>query len=424
MKIIRRDFLRLASAAGASALFVPNRLFPGNSDFKTRVVVIEDEKACVNRKIDKNVVQIMIDEGIKALTGLTSPDDAWKSVFPGITYSGRISVKANCINAALPTHPEVVYAMVNSIKSMNLGGQPFNENNIIIYDRTTQELKGSKYTVNTSSAGIRCFGTDSTDVGYDTTDYDVSGSTERVTRIVTDMSDYLVNAAVLKNHYISGVTLCIKNHFGTVNNPNKLHPNNSAPSSAAISCIPVIRQKQCFYLIDALLGIISGGPFGQPQVNPNKIIMGTDIAAVDYTGMKLLESLGCTSTGTSTHIASAASLNLGTNKPDEIEIINIKNPSGSSGIIRENNETADNPDFTISYNQTTKTSVIRFYLNTESRVNFRLFDYQGRIVATLKDEVLSTGIHESTIDCSSYPRGIYFLVAKINSRIIKEKIII
>lgn len=388
--IERRDFLKILSLSGAAVLIRPADLIPGTSAFKTRVVIIEDQNVFSNNKVDKKVVRIMIDEGIKALTGFNELDSAWKSIFPGINESSRISIKANAMNPAVPTHPELVYSMAESIQSMNFGGNQYQANNIIIFDRSNQQLRSSKYTLNTSNSGVRCLGNDDALAGYDSVQYDVNGTQQRVTKILTDMSDFHINAPVLKNHYISGITLSIKNHFGTVSDPNKLHPKNSDPYAPAMNNIPPIKNKQKFFIIDAILGIISGGPYGSAQVNPNKIIMGTDICAVDYEGKLLLESLGCLTTGTATHIATAAKMGLGTDNPDEIEIINIKNPSAGTGLEDEKQKSQiilqqNTPNPFSDYTN------IRFYLPSSQKVNIEIFDLKGNLVITLLNDYLPSG---------------------------------
>ena len=65
-----------------------------------------------------------------------------------------------------------------------------------------------------------------------------------------------------------------------------------SPYIAAINALDPIKSKQKFCIIDGLFGVTVNGPDGVPTVIPDKIIMGQDIVAVDYTGRELLKTLG------------------------------------------------------------------------------------------------------------------------------------
>jgi len=333
----RRDFLKTVGLAGAAGLLKPSLTFSDMLDAKSRIIIVEDNKATTGNKINTSVVQIMVDEGIKSLTQLNDVGEAWKSLFAGVNSASKIGIKVNCINSALSSHPEVAFAIANGLKKMMFDGTPFNENNIIIYERTEYEMKAAKYTINKSSSGVRVVATDSSGIGYSSTTWTVDGSVQKISKVVTEMVDFFINLAVLKNHGSPGVTLCLKNHLGTCHNPGGtggIHDGDINKKIAELNTVPPIKSKQKVFIIDALYGIRSGGPGGSPQFAANKLIMGTDIVAVDYNGKDLLAKNGCTSTNYASHIALAATAySLGTNDPSKMDIINIINPSAiESGI--------------------------------------------------------------------------------------------
>jgi len=75
---------------------------------------------------------------------------------------------------------------------------------------------------------------------------------------------YLINCALLKGHEISGVTLCAKNHFGSVMFPQKDHKKYVAPMnrdlgdySAYVDLMgaPNLGGKTMLYIIDGLYGM-------------------------------------------------------------------------------------------------------------------------------------------------------------------------
>jgi uncharacterized protein (DUF362 family) len=186
--------------------------------------------------VDQQVIQIMMDEGIRQLTGINDIGEAWKSFFPGITQNKVISIKLNCIarqdNASgLASHPEVIYSIVNGLTKMQVDGNPFPAENIIIWDRSEFEMERSGFVINKGESGVKCYGTryeimrqGEDSGGYSTeVSYSVAGVQQYLSKILVDEIDYLINTCLLKDHAYSGVTLSLKNHYGTCWAPLKMH---------------------------------------------------------------------------------------------------------------------------------------------------------------------------------------------------------
>lgn len=178
----------------------------------------------------------MMDEGIRQLTGINDIGEAWKSFFPGITQNKVISIKLNCIarqdNASgLASHPEVIYSIVNGLTKMQVDGNPFPAENIIIWDRSEFEMERSGFVINKGESGVKCYGTryeimrqGEDSGGYSTeVSYSVAGVQQYLSKILVDEIDYLINTCLLKDHAYSGVTLSLKNHYGTCWAPLKMH---------------------------------------------------------------------------------------------------------------------------------------------------------------------------------------------------------
>ena len=391
--IHRRTFLKIASITGAAGLVYPQELVSGLArQEKSRVVLIEDTSATVGLSIDPGVVQSMVNCGIINLAQQSHVGEAWKTLLSGVTESSIVAIKVNCINSSMPTHPEVAYAVANSLTQMDFGGLPFPENNIIIFDRTNGELNSSGYTLNTSGTGIRCFGTNDSGAGYSTEVFDVNDVDQTLSTIVTEMADYLINVSVLKNHGIAGATICLKNHYGTCNSPGSLHGNACDPFIPALNALTPIRSKQMVNICDALFGIYAGGPSGSPQFTADTLIMSKDIVAVDYQATVILEDNGCSTIPTAHHIATAAGLpyNLGTNNPADMDIVNISNPAGvpqhsgvTSAMLQQN---SPNP-FKANTN-------IRFFLPKPGGVSLTVYDASGRRVRGLVDSNLRSGWYD------------------------------
>jgi len=394
--IDRRTFMKILSFTGISSLIYPRGLLSHILDPSLSRIVIVKDSAATNglSTINASTVQVMVDAGIKSLAQLPDVGEAWKSLFPGIDPTKTIAIKVNCINSSVPTHPEVTYAVANGLKQMNFGGTYFPENNIILFDRKNSELYNAGYTLNTSSTGIRCFGTNEGGVGYGSQTYQINGSGQKISNILETMADYLINISVLKNHSTAGVTLCLKNHYGTCNDPDSMHSNHADPFIPALNALPVIASKQVLNICDALFGVIMFGPGGQPQIEPQTIIMSQDIVAVDYWGRDMLYEYGCSTIGRAHHVDTAAQApyNLGTNDPQQMEIISIIDPTtGISG-----NEPVAPGNFVLQqnypnpFNNWTK---IRFYLPQETSARLEIFDTNGRLVTTILKDNLRAGWH-------------------------------
>jgi hypothetical protein len=252
------------------------------------------------------------------------------SLFPGITSSSVIGIKVNCANSSVPSNPETVQAIIDGLLLMPIPGG-FNANNIIIWDRTDYELIASGFTINTGSNGVRCFGTSHSGVGYSTVNLNVNGVTSHPSNIFANYINYLINVPVIKDHTVSGATLCLKNHFGSVNNPGYLHGNYCNPYLPSLNqqLQAVLGNKEKFRLIDAIFGIATGGPSGPADFVYNGVIMSEDIVSADHIGLEILVEHGMNHAWQATHIQTASQppYNLGNYDLALIERVNIYNPS-------------------------------------------------------------------------------------------------
>ena len=66
------------------------------------------------------------------------------------------------------------------------------------------------------------------------------------------MSDYMINLSVLKNHGTAGVTLSMKNHYGTCDDPGSIHGGYCDPYIPALNNLSPIRDKQVLNICDAI----------------------------------------------------------------------------------------------------------------------------------------------------------------------------
>jgi uncharacterized protein (DUF362 family) len=298
--ITRRDLLKGIPAAAAGLLFAPSlvsgrqhHLLNGSG---SKAALVHDPDATSGTTINQSVVQSMMDEAIMALTGTSTPQEAWLAGLPGLTRYEVIGIKVNCINRYCSSHPEVVQTITNRLTEIEIGGAPFPENNIIIWDRTDLELQRAGYAINDSTSGIRCFGSNHSGVGYDySMELNVSGVTQYPSKILSQFIDRSINVCVLKDHNISDFTMSLKNHYGSINDPESLHGGSGSPYIAVLNDLPLIRDKEDVFIADCLFGIYRGGPHGQPQLwqtypegTPNTLIVASDPVALEFQGLDIV----------------------------------------------------------------------------------------------------------------------------------------
>ncbi len=334
----RREFIKTTTVGATAAYLAPTLAFGADAGIKSRVVSVRHAGLIDSEdQVHPHNARLSVDKALLLLTQKADIKDAWMQIFPDLKEKDTISLKVNCVNRKCPTHPQITYAIAESmIESLGM-----NPNNIIIWDRTTEELRKNGYTINETDKGIRCFGTvksfsiprwminatqDETDaIGYDKScPIDVgNGETSHLSKILTQMSTYMINIPVLKDHGQAGVTLSLKNHYGTIDNPHDLHDNCCDPFVGKINAAPQIKEKTKLIICDAAFGVYDGGPLGAPQWKHNSILASTDPVALDYTGLQIINAQRKKNqyksvTKEAIHVQSSQNLGLGTADPNKI----------------------------------------------------------------------------------------------------------
>ncbi|MCP4022369.1 MAG: DUF362 domain-containing protein [Desulfobacteraceae bacterium] len=340
--LTRRQFLR-SSAAGAAAIYMAPALTLG-ADQKSRVISVKHAGLInADERVNAEIARECVDQALLALTQKKDMKDAWRQVFPNLQPADTIGLKVNSVNRKCPTHPEIAYAIAQSLMD-SLDVAP---NQIIIWDRANSELVRTGYAINYSDKGIRCFGTvkkfsvtrwlmgrkldEKGGIGYDkSAAIDVgNGLTSNLSKILTQMCTYLINVPVLKDHGRAGVTMSLKNHYGTIDNPKELHSEYCDPYTAMINASDQIKGKTKLIICDAAYGVYKGGPLGAPQWQHKSILAAFDPVAIDYTGLQIInakrkENNEDDVTPLAVHLKTAEALGLGTCNPDKIVLNKIK----------------------------------------------------------------------------------------------------
>lgn len=427
--ISRREFLKVFGAGAAGAIVNPRLQLPGSDRGPRASTVVQcyDVQATSGSTINQAVVQVMMDESIKALTGIADVGEAWKSVFPGVTSSSVIGIKVNCL-FTLCTHPRFANCIASGLTRMMFGGSPLDPYNVIIWENSEGNMTGNGgYTINYNTPGqVRCFGTDHAGVGYDTLTFNVAGVTSHPSRILSQITDYLVNAAVLKDHSMSKVTFSLKNNYGSVNNPGSLHNTECNPYIPAVNqqirdvLTPTNRQR--IYIVDALFGVYTGGPGGSPNFNPKKLVMSLDPVACDKHcqnivnaerqahGLSLLDAA---------HINTAAQppYSLGTT---DISLIEINDPYA---VREQNGRPAPESMLRVTPNPVRDRFQVRFAMSDGGHAYLTLVDTAGRLQADIFAGWLTRGTHtiQHALD-RKVPAGSYFVRFQSPSRTWSRKL--
>jgi uncharacterized protein (DUF362 family) len=289
-KISRRGFIKTIALAGIgisqiAGCAVKSTNTTGTStinqqkDLATVVIIKSNNLSKPNRTLIKQLLDMAVPEAL----GIKSANAAWLTLFKP---NDIVGIKVNCIAPLIPTHPELAYAIADSL--IGIGVPP---EQVIIWDREDRELTSSGYNINFDGPGIRCYGTKPR-VGYGE-ELVVSRSVgSRISKILSRQCTAIVNAPVLKDHNIGGMTLSLKNYFGVIENPNKFHGSNCDPYVADLYMAPQIKEKNKLIICDAIKILFEGGPTDcKPRYtwNYNGLIVGTDPVAVDQIGLMLIE---------------------------------------------------------------------------------------------------------------------------------------
>lgn len=339
--ISRRIFLGRLFRCLISSFFLVNSqqiLFsrPLDSKVMSKVITVyhpgasDGSKGRDNENLNSIVVKHMVDTGIMAFTGKSTLKDAWEEIIPDTEK--RVAIKVNCQIEGIYTKAKVVKPITDGLILRGV-----NPDNIIIYDKRDTAFKYAGFSKNLEK-GIK-IGTVDELGGYSRLHQ------ERLANLLTGANylsrlekfikgaekyrcDYLINVPVLKalDGY-SGVTLSMKNHYGSIAYPTH---NDLMIRIPRINNLPEIKDRTRLIVLDAIFAEykwINGRDQSYVDV-VNKIMISKDPVAIDYLGWRMIDEIRNRHdmppvSPKPIYIQNAANLGLGTNKPEEIDHIEI-----------------------------------------------------------------------------------------------------
>ncbi|MGB7546812.1 MAG: DUF362 domain-containing protein [Terracidiphilus sp.] len=333
----RRDFLKKAltsavllragGGTGLPAAGEPRPTSAKSRSAKSRVVIARD--AMLRGKgsaVDAGRMLSLLDRAVQALVDRDRPIEAWrKLVRPGES----VGLKVNSLGGrGISSNLQLVEAICERLQEAGIKAA-----DIVVWDRDSNELEHAGFHVSMSGNGVQCFGTDRVDYEQDLVSYGSVGS--RLSKILTQHSNVLINVPVLKDHDGAGVTIALKNMYGVIHNPNKYHPNGCDPYIADLNMLAEIRTRMRLTICDATTAMYEGGPGYKPEHSwkCDALIVSQDPVALDYTGWQMIERKRAEN-GLKTleaekraphYIATAADAEhrLGTNDPAKISTVEV-----------------------------------------------------------------------------------------------------
>jgi hypothetical protein len=296
----RRDFLKgmsifwfLAMAGLSMKGCSRKRELPAEST----IIRVSNSEAVDNTggKDDVNlrasVIEEMVNEGIKQLTGKKRVEDAWSAIIPDPTK--KMAIKVNCQITGIFTKGKIVKAVTDGIVARGV-----NPNNIVIYDLRDNGFIYAGLRKNLGE-GIKA-GTCDELGGFSWIQwfgFPLKKDRNRFCKVLAGEGeygcDYLINMPVLKSlDGYSGVSISLKNHFGSISDCSNLH-RKIHDSIAALNASELIVGKTRLILADGIFTSYKwvNGRSQEFVETTNQLLFGTDPVAIDYLGWMSIEHL-------------------------------------------------------------------------------------------------------------------------------------
>lgn len=237
---------------------------------KPRVVIVKNDRFKPGMDVEREVAEKVLDVAMIGLLGLGSAHAAWRRLF---FPDDIVAIKVNAIGwMNYYPAPALVEAICRRL--IEVGVKP---ENIYVYDRYTRELAKGGFPINRERKGVRVFGTDGKHGPWTE-----SGKWRgRLSKILL-RATAVINVPILRPHGLTGVTIALKNHYGSFNDPGAFHENRCDPYIADLNAHPEIRTKHRLVICDA-----RGRPGGRKPLY--SLLVAIDPVAHDAVGLNYLE---------------------------------------------------------------------------------------------------------------------------------------
>jgi len=324
----RRRFLQSTTAAGAA--FAAGSLLPtspAKAAGATRVAFYRDSGLAGLEGAEAAAsVRSLVDAVVRDVAGQQTAEAAWSALF---SADDVVAIKVNCMAPLLSPGWDLVAAIVEGLQTAGV-----DPDNVIVFDKEDRDLIGAGYELRHEKPGPLVYGTVGGPAGpnYNPRATTRGKSTFRLSNIIAERTTAIINVPVVKDHVFAGITGALKNHFGTIHNPEDFHYiNNCSPAVAEVNLAPPIQAKQRLIIGDARHVQYDGGPSYQPDaaVDYWGVFAGTDPVAVDTQILRLIDAFreqnGLPKIEETDrpcrYLEAAAEKDIGTADPDQIELL-------------------------------------------------------------------------------------------------------
>lgn len=277
-KISRRDLARLAGVGSFAVLTGGARMLRN----RRGIVGLAHLGPGPGGTISSAAADRGIRNALRAATGAGKTATGLETIF---SPSDVVGIKVNCLaGPRLSPRIELVRALA---RALHRAGVP--ANHIIVFERSTRELRRTGYPVDHPGGPFRI-------VGIDNNYYPeiaVSGSIGSLyARLVVETCTALISFGVVKDHNLAGVSGGLKNWFGVIHNPNKYHDNNCDPYVADVVNHPYIRTKLRLSVLDGVTAQYDGGPAWRPGAGwpLGRVAASLDPVAIDAWAWKIVDA--------------------------------------------------------------------------------------------------------------------------------------
>ncbi len=284
----RRDFLRAIASAAAAGL--AGRAFGAPplqaAGGRARVALARDVRlAGLEGEAFDRLLANLVHRAVADALGVADAAQAWRRLF---RPDDVVAVKLNCLAPEISPRRGVVMAIVEGLAAAGVTAD-----RIILYDKEDRDLRKAGFELKAGGDGPLCYGTigDTKGPGYEERFTLIGDTSFRLTKIVTREATAIINVPVAKQHEYAGITGALKNHFGSIHNPEDFHKFACDPAIARVNKATPIRSKQRLVIMDATRVLYEGGPSYQPQYTiPYWAVMAsTDPVAIDAELLQLIE---------------------------------------------------------------------------------------------------------------------------------------
>ena len=313
----------LAGIAGGAAVAAIGNGLAFAATGRARVVRVESAGVWNGDTRDPDAVRAMVDRGVMAFAGASTPAAAWRRF---LAPEARVGLKINLLGRPLVyTAPEVTDAVAAGV--IAAGVKP---ENVVVWDRWKDHFAPTRYKFGKGKHGesIEAGGRYHPTIVLKRTEGDASIDTMAVNR-----TNVTVSLPVLKDHGVSGVTLALKNiAFGCYDHYHSAHDNNCDPFIAEAYAHYVSTTKIPLIVMDATEGCFDGGPRPADRSRlwrENAIYVASDPVALDVVCRGVIMAKRAEKglpdkTRQSRHVETAIRKGLGVGDPGRIEVVTLK----------------------------------------------------------------------------------------------------